>query len=274
MEYLIPILIFAALAIFAGAVLTFLSFKFPSETTDDVNAVRDALPGLNCGSCGFAGCDEYAKKCVSDKLAPNLCTPGGNEAAAKIAKITGVPFDEVKSVKAHVICRGDYNATHDKYDYRGALSCAASSLFYGGRSSCRDGCLGFGDCAEVCPSDAIKVRNGVAVVDREKCTGCLMCAKVCPKKLIVPIAEDQPMIVSCISKANGKETRLTCQHGCIGCKLCVRNCPKGAITVTDFHAAIDPALCDGCAKCAENCPVGCITALNGKIIVDPESLLL
>lgn len=267
MQYLIPVLIFAVLALFAGSVLTFLSFKFPGETTDDVNAVRDALPGLNCGSCGFAGCDEYAKKCVFEKLPPNLCTPGGNQAAQKISSVTGVPFDEVKAVVAHVLCRGDYDATRDKYDYRGALSCAASSMFYGGRSTCRDGCLGFGDCVEVCPSGAISVKNGVALVDRERCTGCLLCAKFCPKGLIVGIPADIPVVVSCISRAVGRETRLTCENGCIGCRLCVKSCESGAVTVTENHASVDAAKCTGCEKCAEICPVGCITFTDGRIIV-------
>lgn len=274
MEFLVSVFIFGLLAILAGAILTFLSFKFPSETSEEFDAVREALPGLNCGTCGFAGCDEYAKKCVTEKIASNLCIPGGNETAAKISAVTGVAFDEVKMVKAHVLCRGDYNATHDKYDYRGSLSCAASNMFYGGRSSCRDGCLGFGDCVAVCPSDAISVQNGVAVVNKAKCTGCLMCAKACPKHLIVPLTEETEMVVSCVSKANGKETRLTCQHGCIGCRLCIRTCVKGAVTVVDFHANIDPELCDGCAKCAENCPVGCITVLNGKVVIDPETYFL
>ena len=265
MEYLPPILLFALLAVFAGAVLTFLSQKFPGETADDVNAVRDALPGLNCGSCGFAGCDEYAKKCVTEKLAPNLCIPGGNEAAARISAVTGVPFDEVKAVVAHVRCQGNYNATRDKYDYRGVLSCAASSLYYGGRSSCSDGCLGFGDCAAVCPNGALSVNNGVAVVDRSRCSGCLLCARFCPKGLITGIPKDAVVIVSCVSKATGKNTRITCQNGCIGCRLCVKKCESGAITVTDNHAAIDTEKCTGCEKCVNVCPVGCITYADGRL---------
>ncbi len=259
MEYWLPILLFVVLALVAGALLTFLSFKFPSGTTDDVNAVRDALPGLNCGSCGFAGCDEYAKKCVSEKLAPNLCVPGGNEVAAKISAVTGVPFEEVKSVVAHVRCRGNYDVTQDKYDYRGVLSCAASSLFYGGRSSCRDGCLGFGDCAEACPSGAIRVDNGVAVVDRSLCTGCLICTRICPKHIIVGIPRDAAVVVSCSSNLSGKHTRQICRNGCIACRMCERNCETGAIKVNSNHAAIDQTLCTGCGKCAEKCPVKVIT---------------
>ena len=93
-------------------------------------------------------------------------------------------------------------------------------------------------------------------------------------RFIPTLTEETEMVVSCVSKANGKETRLTCQHGCIGCRLCIRTCVKGAVTVVDFHANLDPDLCDGCAKCAENCPVGCITVLNGKVVIDPETYFL
>lgn len=40
----------------------------------------------------------------------------------------------------------------------------AAQLF-GGSSTCSYGCLGYGDCAEACPYDAIKICEGVAQVD-------------------------------------------------------------------------------------------------------------
>jgi electron transport complex protein RnfB len=258
MSYLLPIILFLALAVFSGGILTFLSVKFPGEASQIEIEVRNALPGLNCGVCGFAGCDEYASKAAKDKIAPNLCVPGGEKAALAISAITGVPFDSVKEVVAHVNCNGNYSATTDKYNYRGVLSCAASSLFFGGRSSCRDGCLGFGDCAEVCPSGAIKVLNGCAFVDEDICSGCMLCVKICPKNIIKPKPRYSPVSVSCSSKLTGKEARITCKNGCIACMRCEKTCEFNAIKITENRPKIDYDLCTDCGKCVEVCPVGCI----------------
>ena len=46
MEYVLPLILFAGLAVFAGVLLTYLSHKFPGQATDDELNVREALPGL------------------------------------------------------------------------------------------------------------------------------------------------------------------------------------------------------------------------------------
>jgi electron transport complex protein RnfB len=268
MSFYLPIILFVALAVLSGGILTFLSIKFPGEASDIEISVRNALPGLNCGMCGFAGCDEYATKAAKDKIAPNLCVPGGAKAAAAISELTGVPYDSVKEVVAFVHCNGNYSATTDKYNYRGVLSCAASSLFYGGRSSCRDGCLGFGDCAEVCPSGALSVTNGCAHVDEALCSGCMLCTKICPKHIIVPKPKYAPVAVTCSSKLLGKDIRLVCKNGCIACKRCEKSCESGAVKVMDNFAKIDYSLCTNCGKCAEVCPVGCIKDARKTLTVE------
>lgn len=261
MEYALPIILFTVLAVVAGAVLTYLSHKFPGESTDTELKVREALPGLNCGMCGFAGCDEYAKKAATGNIAPNMCVPGGAKTAAAVSAVTGVAYDAVVEMAAYVRCRGNYNATRDKYDYRGVQTCAASAQFYGGRSSCRDGCLGFGDCAAVCPNGAITVENGCASIDRTKCTGCLLCSRACPKKLIIGVPRTAKVAVTCHSRTAAKETRQTCTNGCIACRRCEKACPNGAITVNENFAEIDYTKCSSCGKCAEVCAFGVIKKL-------------
>ena len=114
---------------------------------------------------------------------------------------------------------------------------------------------------EACPFDAIHVVNGVAVVDKEKCKACGKCVEVCPKHLISLIPYKAEYAVSCSSSDKGPVTMKACQAGCIGCGLCVRNCPAQAVTVTDFHAAIDQEKCTGCGTCAEKCPKKCIVKM-------------
>ena len=37
--------------------------------------VRECLPGVNCGACGYSGCDGYAKALAENKdVKTNLCT--------------------------------------------------------------------------------------------------------------------------------------------------------------------------------------------------------
>jgi len=44
-----------------GAGLAYASQKFAVEVDPRSIAIRDALPGANCGGCGFPGCDGFAK---------------------------------------------------------------------------------------------------------------------------------------------------------------------------------------------------------------------
>ncbi|MCM8784020.1 MAG: RnfABCDGE type electron transport complex subunit B [Candidatus Omnitrophica bacterium] len=51
---------------------------------------------------------------------------------------------------------------------------------------CKNGCIGCLKCEKVCPSDAIHVKNNLALIDYAKCTQCGECVKVCPTKVIHP----------------------------------------------------------------------------------------
>lgn len=262
MEYILPLLLFIGLALFAGIVLTFMARKFPGEATDSENAVRNELPGLNCGTCGYAGCNEYAHSIVASGAPTNACVPGGEKSARAISAIMGVDYAPSVGQKAFVRCNGNYSATSDKYDYRGVLSCAASAKFYGGRSSCRYGCLGFGDCEAACPNGAIHVENGCARVDTSLCTGCMICASKCPKGIIVPIKDNAFVIPACSSQAMGKEVIKTCKNGCIACHRCEKSCPTGAIKLEGNKPVIDYSLCTACGQCVSLCPVKCIKDLR------------
>lgn len=47
-------------------------------------------------------------------------------------------------------------------------------------------CVGCGRCTEVCPGNLIKLRDGKAVIKREKdCWGCTSCLKECRKGAIL-----------------------------------------------------------------------------------------
>jgi len=241
--------------IFVGLFLGVAGIKFKVEVDEKEEAVLAALPGNNCGGCGFAGCSGLAAAIAKGEAAVNTCPVGGEEVGKKIAAIMGVEAEASERKVAYVHCQGDCERTTTDYDYYGIKDCRMMSFVPGGGpKSCNSGCLGFGTCAQVCPFDAIHVENGVAVVDKEKCKACGKCVATCPRHLIELIPYESKYTVKCASKDKGKDVMPVCSTGCIGCMLCTKQCEFGAITVENNIAHIDYEKCTGCGKCAEKCP--------------------
>jgi Na+-translocating ferredoxin:NAD+ oxidoreductase RNF subunit RnfB len=225
--------------------------------------LRAALPGANCGACGYPGCDGYAAALAEGGVKPNLCIPGADAVSKELSAILGVVFENVEEKTAVVHCGGDCDATHDRVDYEGAETCAAAKLF-GGKGACAYGCMGFGDCASACPYGAICMEKGIARVDTRKCTGCGVCVAACPNKLITVQRDTIKTAVLCSSRDKGAVTRKNCAVGCIACKKCEQECPVQAIVVENSLAVIDYAKCNDCGRCAEVCPVKCIALRDFK----------
>lgn len=260
-QYVLPILFFLLLGAVAGVLLTVASKLLFVKTDETVEKITEALPGANCGGCGFSGCEGYANAVAKGEAAPNLCKPGGAPVTIALSEIMGVAVQVQEREYAYVKCNGNCEATEDKFVYIGTGSCAAVEKFYNGKGKCTSGCHGLGDCVKVCQNNAICIKNGVAVINPELCTACGKCIKVCPNKLISLIGESQKFIVRCSSADPGKITRAACKNGCIGCGICAKKCPNGAIAVSANHAVIDAGKCTGCGVCAAACPMKCIANL-------------
>lgn len=241
--------------IFVGLFLGVAGIKFKVEVDEKEEAVLAALPGNNCGGCGYAGCSGLAAAIAKGEAPVNACPVGGEPVGRKIGEIMGVSAEESRRMVAYVHCIGDCEKAGTDYDYTGAEDCRIMSFVPGGGpKSCNSGCLGLGTCVRECPFDAIHVVNGVAVVDKEKCKACGKCVAICPKGLISLIPYDAKQVVACSSTDKGPVTMKACTAGCIGCGICVKNCPAGAVKVENFHAIIDQDKCTGCGACAEKCP--------------------
>ena len=241
-----------------GILLALFIHFFGIEEDEKKKKVRDALPSINCGACGFKGCNDYAEALAQGKAMPNLCIPGAEATANEICEILGVEAEKPKDVIAFVHCNGTCDVVSQKGEYAGINTCKARSMVYGGIKSCNYGCLGCGDCAKVCISNAICIEDGIARVDTSRCVGCGLCAKECPKNIISMIPQDAATVVYCSNKDKGAEARKACSNACIACKKCEKTCPHGAITVINNCAVIDYTKCTGCGLCAEVCPTGCI----------------
>ncbi len=268
---LLPVVIVGGIGLVCSVILVIAAKVMAMPADELFDAIRAELPGANCGACGYAGCDDYAKAVAHSGAKTNLCIPGGAGTAAAVSAAMGVVAEEVKPQYAVVHCSGSCNVTEDSMDYQGKQTCAASKMFYNGKGSCQFGCLGFGDCMNVCQYGAIAIVNGIAVVDKSVCVGCGMCSKVCPNHLISVIPATNTIYVGCSSKDKGAVTRKVCKNGCIGCKKCEKACEQGAITVTDNVASIDPEKCINCGKCVTGCPTGAIVTCESRCESIPVS---
>ena len=177
---IVVLLIIGAVA----ALILVIASKYMSVPENEMfPAIRECLPGANCGACGYTGCDGYAKALAEgEETKTNLCVPGADGAAAAIAEIMGVEAEDVVEMVAYVKCNGNCETAKHKYEYAGINNCSAANILFQGEWACPNSCLGYGDCENACPSDAIHVVNGVAKVYPGNCTGCGICVSACPAK--------------------------------------------------------------------------------------------
>lgn len=244
-----------------GLILAIASKVFAVETDERLEPMIEALPGANCGGCGYTGCAGYAQA-VLDGTAPlGKCAAGGQASAEAMAKILGVEAVTMERMVAKVMCSGKDAAVKGSYD--GITDCLAATKVAGrGPLTCDFGCLGFGNCVKQCQYDAIHVIDGKAVVDREKCVGCMSCAAACPRGIIKEVPYAAETFVPCSSKAKGPVVLKACGNGCIGCMKCTKVCENDAIHVVDALASIDYSKCVSCGKCVEACPRKLILTLK------------
>lgn len=261
-DIIIAIGIVAGVGLVAGILLALVSKFFGIKEDERVKSIRECLPGANCGACGYKGCDDYAAALARGDARADLCVPGGEDTANALGDLLGVKVEAHQSKVAFVHCNGHCEATDKKAEYKGYSSCRAASMVYGGPDACRFGCLGYGDCAAVCPVGAICVKDGIAHVDAHLCIGCGACAAACPKGVISLIKKNEAVVVMCNNKDKGADARKACKNACIGCKKCEKICPANAIDVKDNLAHIDYEKCVGCRLCESECPTGCIHLID------------
>lgn len=260
---IISILGLGVIGFAAGAILSYTNQKFHREEDPRVEAINEALPGANCGACGYPGCRGFAEAVAAGKVDVAGCLLGGEKIACAIAKIMGVETGEAKEKFVAVLkCGGGKEQCPPKFDYRGVQTCSAANQIGGGFKSCSYGCLGLGDCIRVCPVDAIVINeNGLPVVDKIKCISCSKCVKECPRSLFEMLSNSIKYHVNCSSKDKGAVVRKACKVGCIACMICVKKCPSKAIEVKDNLAKIDQTKCTKSGECFKVCPTKCIIEL-------------
>ena len=74
---LLAVLLLAGLGLLCGLILAVASMLLAVPKNELEEKIRAALPGANCGGCGYSGCDGYAAA-LARRVAPVVrCTPGG-----------------------------------------------------------------------------------------------------------------------------------------------------------------------------------------------------
>jgi len=256
---IIAIFTVTVIGVICAAMLSIASKVMAVKVDERMVQIQECLPGSNCGACGYPGCSGYAMALISEAdVKNNLCTPGGAAVSKQLSEILGGESNDVAVKLAVVRCRGDCGVQQKKMDYKGIQSCMAAKQVFGGEGACAFGCIGYGDCKTVCPSNAVCIENQLARINTTLCTGCGLCVKACPSKLITIENDSIASVVLCKNIEKGAVVRKKCSNGCIGCGKCVRECPSAAIILEENLAKINYEKCTGCGHCAEICVTRCI----------------
>lgn len=268
---LIVVTIIASLVIafLLGFLLGLFKKIFSVEVNQKVQDIRDALPGANCGGCGFAGCDAFAAAVDKGEAPPGGCTVGGADVAAKLGKLLGMEVSSEKKV-ALLACQGGKDCAQQRGTYVGVASCLAASLAVNNSKRCSFGCIGLGDCVAACPFDALSMgEDGIPIVNYSNCVGCGICSKTCPKGLfdIIPMARKGSAAL-CRNRADNRpQIKKDCSVGCIKCGLCEKKCPEHCIFVINGIPETDYAKCTSCGVCAKVCPDKVIKMTENVVFV-------
>jgi len=255
-----PMVVLAGMGLCSGLGLGAAARLFAVETDPRQERILDALPGANCGGCGYAGCADFAAAVTAGRTAPADCPVCDAAARGAIADVMGLEaVESVRSV-ALVLCQGGWSVADKLYRYNGQASCASAALLGGGDKLCNQGCLGLGDCQTACAFDAVEITDdGIARVIPERCTGCGRCVTACPKGIIRLVPEDAPTHVLCSNTDKGAAARKACGVSCLGCRKCEKAfADEPRITVSDLLARVDYTHppCD--AAVLEACPTGAL----------------
>jgi electron transport complex protein RnfB len=154
----------AGIALVAGLLLGFVSRRLPGNSEDLVERINELLPQTQCAQCGYPGCRPYAAAIVDEGAAINLCPPGGDETARRLAALLDREAMPV-AAPASPSTVGD-------------VAVIDESL-----------CIGCSWCRDACPVDAITgAHHFMHTVIASECTGCELCVARCPVDCIVMAA--------------------------------------------------------------------------------------
>ncbi|MFH1287307.1 MAG: RnfABCDGE type electron transport complex subunit B [bacterium] len=262
------VIVLGTIGLIFGLFLAIADEKLKVEIDPLEEKFLGALPGINCGACGYPGCSGYAHQLASGNAPPDKCVAGGHDVAKKLGELLGIEVKVKEKIIAVVKCQGGEGKAYSIFNYDGFPDCQTAVLVSAGHKSCQYGCLGFGTCVRVCPFKAIKmnVETKLPEIDEKLCTACGMCVTECPKKIIALIPGKSRVGIGCSSFDKGIEVKKKCTIGCIACQICVKKCPENAITMENNLAKIDYNKCTNCLLCVSVCPTKAIYSMISSTV--------
>ena len=266
-EIIIGVGILAGLGLFFATVLAIAYKKLKVYEDPRIDQVEEMLPHANCGACGLPGCRAFAEKLVDGEISPAKCTVSSADGLQRIASLLGIEAGAEEKRIARLLCAGGKKEAHHLAEYKGGLStCRGEAVVTGGAKACAWGCLGLGDCMNVCDFDAIFMNeDGLPVVIPDRCTACGDCVEICPKNLFEIMPVSQRLIVQCKSLLEGDLAESKCSVACTACGRCVADAAPGLMEIRDNLAVINYELNHlATADAVKRCPTGAIVWTEGQ----------
>ena len=175
----------AGIGLVASVLLGIASTLFYVAVDPVVLSIAEALPGANCGACGFAGCSSCARAIAKGKASPDACLAGGPEVSLSVAELMGVTIEIREPDIAYLGCWYPPEKADTRFTYDGVTDCRAALMLFGGSKLCEIGCMSLGSCVAACPFGALSIgERGLPEVNTFLCTGCGSCEQICPKHII------------------------------------------------------------------------------------------
>ncbi len=88
------VLMMTILGLILGLLLAIAAKIFYVKVDQRIEEVRAMLPGLDCGGCGYAGCNAFAEAlCSGDAKTVKLCRPSKPAAREAIAEYINITPD-------------------------------------------------------------------------------------------------------------------------------------------------------------------------------------
>jgi len=261
---LIPTAVLAGMGLVSGLGLAVAARVFAVETDPRQDEISDALPGANCGGCGYAGCNDFAAAVVEGKVGPEECPVCDANTREFIGKLMGVEVGAAIPKVALIMCQGGEGTAPRQFRYNGQASCTSADLLGGGDKLCLHGCLGLADCQAICAFGAIEMTDdGIARIIPERCTACGKCVTACPKHLISIVPADAEIHVLCHNTDKGAVAKKACGVACLGCKKCEKAFEEDPrIRISEFLARVDYDQPPSGLDVGEICPTGALIELK------------
>lgn len=271
---ILGVLILSLVGFVLGILLAIIAQIFKVKVDPRVDQIKDILPGINCGACGYPGCAGYADAILKDDAEINLCTPGASDVVEAIGTILGKKAEINLKMVAKVFCLGDDAIAKKDYIFDGEEECLTVHNYFQGEKSCKYSCVGKGNCIRVCPVDAIKRDDLNRIwIDSNLCVGCERCVSVCPTNVIKMVPADGGYFIACSSHYKGKVVKEICKKGCIGCNICKKMVGnEDRLIIDDFLAIVKYDSDDDLHPAALRCPSNVIVPITTQYSFMKENI--